>query len=386
MGKLTAILKWLRVDGTEPDIALAQFAEHQRQIPFLYALLIVNACAVAYTHYGLAPDRLIAPILVMVLTCALRLVIWLRRRRVTVEAPEAIAHLRQAIVLTALLAVAFVTWSLCLDGYGGPYERGHVAMFIAITVLGCIFCLMHLPQAALVATVIVTIPYLVYYLSMGNTVFFAIAVNIFLVTAVMLKVLFNSYRGFTTLVRSRAEMRRLSDENARLAHTDSLTGLPNRRYFFARLESQIETAAATGARFAVGVLDLFYLADLLYQPSRSGDMHTLREIKLIEAHLGLRRSYANLVAAQYFAALIETITETGTPVPGEFELFGKALGYLSGTEVSWRAVERFENRMLTLAGIAHAEQDLPRAFQALHHKVPALRDDLRRLLAAQGKG
>jgi len=256
MGKLTAILKWLRVDGTEPDIALAQFAEHQRQIPFLYALLIVNACAVAYTHYGLAPDRLIAPILVMVLTCALRLVIWLRRRRVTVEAPEAIAHLRQAIVLTALLAVAFVTWSLCLDGYGGPYERGHVAMFIAITVLGCIFCLMHLPQAALVATVIVTIPYLVYYLSMGNTVFFAIAVNIFLVTAVMLKVLFNSYRGFTTLVRSRAEMRRLSDENARLAHTDSLTGLPNRRYFFARLESQIETAAATGARFAVGVLDL----------------------------------------------------------------------------------------------------------------------------------
>ena len=135
-----------------------------------------------------------------------------------------------------------------------------------------------------------------------------------------------------------------------------------------------------------GLLDLFYLADLLYQPSRSGEMHTLREVKLIEPHLGLRRSYANLVAAQYFAALIETITETGTPVPGEFELFGKALGYLSEKEVSWRAVERFEDRMLTLAGIAHAERDLPRAFQALHHKVPALRDDLRRLLAAKPAG
>jgi DNA repair protein RecO (recombination protein O) len=129
-----------------------------------------------------------------------------------------------------------------------------------------------------------------------------------------------------------------------------------------------------------GLIDLFYLADLLYQPSRTGEMHTLREIKLVEPHLGLRRSYTNLVAAQYFAALIETVTETGTPVPGEFDLFSKALGYLCETDVSWRAVERFEDRMLTLAGIAHADHDLPRAFQSLHHKVPTLREDLRKLL------
>ncbi len=130
-----------------------------------------------------------------------------------------------------------------------------------------------------------------------------------------------------------------------------------------------------------GLIDLFYLADLQYQPSRSGDMHTLREVRLIEAHLGLRRSYANLLAAQYFAALIETVTETGTPVPGEYELFVKALGYLSQVEVTWRAVERFELRILELAGIAQAGHDLPRAFHALHHKVPSLREDLFKQLA-----
>ena len=130
-----------------------------------------------------------------------------------------------------------------------------------------------------------------------------------------------------------------------------------------------------------GLIDLFYLADFLYQPARTGDMHTLREIKLLEPHLGLRRSYANLVAAQYFAALIETVTETGTPVPGEFELFGKALAYLCETDISWRAVERFELRMLTLAGIAQADRDLPQAFHALHHKVPSLRNDLLKLLS-----
>ena len=125
-----------------------------------------------------------------------------------------------------------------------------------------------------------------------------------------------------------------------------------------------------------GALDLFYLADFLYQPARTGEMHTLREVKLVEAHLGLRRSYANLLAAQYFAALIETVTEAGTPVEGEFDLFAKALAYLCETDISWRAVERFEQRILTLAGVAHADHDLPRAFHSLHHKVPSLREDL----------
>jgi len=129
-----------------------------------------------------------------------------------------------------------------------------------------------------------------------------------------------------------------------------------------------------------GALDLFYLVDIQYQPARTGEMHTLREVKLVEAHLGLRRSYANLVAAQYFAALIEAITESGTPVPGEYELFAKALTYLCESDISWRAMERFEQRILALAGIARPDHDLPRAFQTLHHKVPSLREDLLKLL------
>jgi len=131
----------------------------------------------------------------------------------------------------------------------------------------------------------------------------------------------------------------------------------------------------------IGALDLFYLADFHYQPARTGEMHALREVKLVEAHLGLRRSYANLIAAQYFAALIETVTESGTPVPGEYELFGKALAYLCLVDVTWRAIERFEHRILTLAGIAHPDHDLPDAFHALHHKIPTLRNDLVKQLA-----
>jgi DNA repair protein RecO (recombination protein O) len=131
-----------------------------------------------------------------------------------------------------------------------------------------------------------------------------------------------------------------------------------------------------------GALDLFYLADFLYAPSRTGEMHTLREARLVEPHLGLRQSYANLIAAQYFAALIETLTEPGTPVADDYDLFAKALGYLCDTAITWRAVERYEARILTLAGIAQPQRDLPAAFHALHHKVPTLRADLQRQLTA----
>jgi len=146
-----------------------------------------------------------------------------------------------------------------------------------------------------------------------------------------------------------------------------------------RLTFMAKGATRPKSPFA-GALDLFYLADFLYAPSRTGEMHTLREVKLAEAHLGLRRSYANLLGAQYFAALIETITESGTPVPGDYTLFARALAYLCESDVTWRAVERFEQRILELHGIAAPGRDLPHAFHALHHKVPSLRGDLLRQL------
>jgi DNA repair protein RecO (recombination protein O) len=148
-----------------------------------------------------------------------------------------------------------------------------------------------------------------------------------------------------------------------------------------RLTFMAKGATRPKSPFA-GQIDLFYLADFLYVPARTGEMHTLREMKLVEPHLGLRRSYANLLTAQYFAALIETATESGTPLGEEFTLFGKAIAYLCETEVTWRAVERFEQRVLTLAGVANREHDLPRAFALLHHAVPSLRGDLLKLLAA----
>jgi diguanylate cyclase (GGDEF)-like protein len=254
----------LGLDFKDAGLAMAQAAGLRRQVPLLYALLVVNAAALAYTHWSVAPRLLTLGVpSVLFLACVLRAIGWLRQRERPIEAAAAVAQLQRTVVLAAVLSVAFVSWALALEEYGGPYERAHVALFIAITVIGCIFCLMQLPQAALMVTFVVTVPYLVHYLSMGNSVFLAFALNIALVTGVMIQVLLNSFSGFRQLIHSKADLackqveaERLSVENGRLAHTDSLTGLPNRRHFFATTEALIDRSRETGARFALGTLDL----------------------------------------------------------------------------------------------------------------------------------
>ena len=148
-----------------------------------------------------------------------------------------------------------------------------------------------------------------------------------------------------------------------------------------RLTFMAKGASRPRSPFA-GMLDLFYLGDFLYQPSRSGEMHTLREARVIEPNLGLRRSYANLMAAQYFAALIEAVTEAGTPLPGEYALFAKAISYLAEADAS-------------LAGGGALRAAHRRAWPGLANgtcrrrsthctgPIPVLRADLQKLLAAK---
>ncbi|MEX6509238.1 putative bifunctional diguanylate cyclase/phosphodiesterase [Jiella sp. M17.18] len=251
------VAKWFALRDVSPNIVLAQFKELQRQVPLLYALLAVNSVAVAYTHFDVAPAWMTLAVPAMLISVSMaRLLVWLKRLGRHVDVSSALRQLRLTIVLAVLLALAYIGWALGLNGYGGAYENAHVAVFVAVTVMGCIFCLMHLPQAAIGVTVAVFVPFLTFYLIQGRPVFVSISLNVVLVSIVMLQVLINSFRGFSEVVASRSELERLSIENMRLAHTDPLVGLPNRRHFFAELQRRVERAAADGEPFAVGTLDL----------------------------------------------------------------------------------------------------------------------------------
>ncbi|WP_239806495.1 putative bifunctional diguanylate cyclase/phosphodiesterase [Croceicoccus hydrothermalis] len=241
-----------------PDaLAIAQHDELQRQIPMLYAVLSVNAVAVAATHFHVAPLYMTLWIpLVLVTMSIVRAIAWRFRPRMNVNGAGAIRMLRRTTLLAAFIAFAYVSWSLALYSFAQDEQRAHVALFIATTVIGCIACLTYLPQAAMLVTVIVMVPYLSYQLSMGGPIYTAIAFNILLVLIMLIRVLLNNYHGFQKLVEARIESERLHEEVTHLANTDTLTGLPNRRYFFAKSTALMERCAHDGTPLVFGTIDL----------------------------------------------------------------------------------------------------------------------------------
>ncbi len=242
----------------------AQYQRLRGQIPFLYLLLAVNAFALAFTHRHVAPPVLTLWIPAgLILACLVRMAMWLRP--VDVARYDTVwieRQLKRTTVLAMLLSVAFVAWALALGPYGGAYQQGHIAIFVAVTVLGVIFCLTHHPTAARLVCSAVIGTFLITCLAVGTEVVIAVAINIALVTAVLLKILHDSFDAFVKLEASknallaeRRQAQQLGEENARLAATDVLTGLPNRRYFLSVLERTLEQAQPDQP-FSIGLLDL----------------------------------------------------------------------------------------------------------------------------------
>jgi len=247
----------MSVPYDNPRLLKAQYVALSNQIPLLYFILLVNSLALAWTHVGSAPRWLVLEVpAVLSLISISRAVTWWRSRHV-VPTPEGILRrLHSTSRMAGIIPIGFTAWALALFPYGGVYAQAHVAFYMAITVIGCIFCLMHLRPAAFSVAVLVNVAFVVFFAMTRNPTFIAMAFNVLLVSVAMLIILQNHYRDFTRLVNMQAKTEKLSNENLRLANMDSLTGLPNRRQFFTTLERSLARARETHSRLAVGLIDL----------------------------------------------------------------------------------------------------------------------------------
>jgi diguanylate cyclase (GGDEF)-like protein len=257
MQLLRRLASYFSIAALEPEVVESQIKAFTKQVPLLYFILNTNVFALAYTHYAVAP--LVLTIWLPVsffIVCAYRVFIWLQRRRETFTIDEARARIRSTYVLSGVLGLLFTCWAILLYPYGGAYEKSHVAFFMSITVIGCVFCLMHLRPAALLLIALVGVPFTIRFMTTGEPVLTAIAVNFCLVSIVLVVILFTYYRDFTDLVHSQAHLAVLSDQNFKMANRDSLTGLPNRRSFFRDFEVLIAGDGPGPSAFAVGLIDL----------------------------------------------------------------------------------------------------------------------------------
>jgi DNA repair protein RecO (recombination protein O) len=120
---------------------------------------------------------------------------------------------------------------------------------------------------------------------------------------------------------------------------------------FGRLSTVAKGARRFKSPFA-GKLDLFYRADFSFARSRRSELHTLREVSVLDFNPALRTNLGYLEPAAYFARLLELTTETETPLPAFYELFVGALRFLPGQTSRALAVQAFEIKLLHELGLA----------------------------------
>jgi DNA repair protein RecO (recombination protein O) len=100
-----------------------------------------------------------------------------------------------------------------------------------------------------------------------------------------------------------------------------------------------------------GQLDLFYLADFSFLRSRRSELHTLREVQVLQTHPGLRQDLARLQQVSYCAMLIEQTTETEAPLRSLFEQFTRLLIELPNQPAQPQTIFAFEMKLLQELGL-----------------------------------
>lgn len=135
----------------------------------------------------------------------------------------------------------------------------------------------------------------------------------------------------------------------------------------------IKTVAKGGRRpksaFA-GKLDLFFEADISWVENRKSELHTLRELRVVNYRESLRKRYADTVVASYFGELLAHVAELGHPVPELFDLLQRGLGYLEDTGADKRAVLHYESELARLLGVAHSRTSAALALEQAFGSLP----------------
>ncbi len=213
------VARFMGVPADNPELLKAQYRAFSRQLPMMYFILISSTRAVALTYRTITPAWLTVGIpLLLTLACAIRVLHWWQSRRIDPTPELALDALTRTNRLASVIAVSFTAWSLALFHYGDAYTRSYLAFYMAITVIACIFCLMHLRSAAITVTAIVNGAFIAFFAATGQPTFIAIAINMALVSFGLLVILMVNYRDFTLMVNAQTEARRREAEQSRLLH------------------------------------------------------------------------------------------------------------------------------------------------------------------------
>lgn len=261
---LDRIRAFMTLDRSQTEVNRARYRALTKHLPLMYGLLIINMVALSVSHLQSSAPLHLTVYLPAVFICFMlaRTIYYLRGRQEVVSDETIHERLIKTILLTCPVAGVISVWGLLFLPYGDTGQNAQAIFFNAVSVVACAFCMVYLRQAALLVLTVVTLVTCGFLLAQGTLAFFAIGVNMALVCFVIGKILLSIERDFVRLVHQKAvqrqqhrELQSLYEANVRLANTDALTSLANRRRFLSKIDQMIESSDHAGS-FVVALLDL----------------------------------------------------------------------------------------------------------------------------------
>jgi len=250
----------------EQALAEERFRALGRQVPWLYAILLVNLFGVNVSYVGQGLELLNTGN-VLALLLVLRMIYWVRIRRRMPPAAAIKGELRKVFLVCTLFCVAVCWWSLTWYHASGANSRMPIVMFTCLAAVGCSFGLSAFPAVARVPMMLLAVPFAIRLLSEGEAIPVGMGTSIILLTIVTFRLIAAHDEGFAKLVYSRfdieGERERATiaekiavEEKARarqIADTDALTGIANRRAFLAEIDAMAQRG---DGNLAVALIDL----------------------------------------------------------------------------------------------------------------------------------
>lgn len=262
---MRAFLELFDLDTRDPELNRAQFRSFQGHIPLLYGILVCNTVAITVTSFNaeLLVKTLFAPIAISGIA-TIRAIWWLRQGDTRKLSDAQISnHLRRTCHLAVLMTLVFNAWVIWVYQDADAFARSNLTFFLALSQVSSVFCLMTLRPAAMLVAVVSTISFALYFSWVEGGQLLPQSLVLCCVCIGMAVVTHSFNRSFSEVVQSRRtlhirqlETEKLSEENRRIAFSDPLSGLPNRRELLARLDRLDEQDALPLNSLAIVFIDL----------------------------------------------------------------------------------------------------------------------------------
>lgn len=267
---MRGFFKLFELDTSDPELTRAQFRTFHALIPLLYAILVCNTVAIVATAFeaNAIVKTLLSPIAISAIALY-RAVWWLRQGDAKQFGDIEIAkHLRSTCRLAVVMTLTFNAWVIWVFQDADAYARSNLTFFLALSQVSTVFCLMTLRAAAMRVAVVSTVSFALYFSWVENGQLLPQSLVLCCVCLGMAVVTHSFNRSFSEVVESRRtlairqqETERLSEENRRIAFSDPLSGLPNRRELLARLDqldarSDLSPASLAPNSLAIVFIDL----------------------------------------------------------------------------------------------------------------------------------